>query len=499
MNILRSGEKAEAHRTPGPNRLKTRIQRRLFLRLVIGGILISAILSVVVYTSERQRISGEVIERANHGAQRFNEQIASILNSPGLSEKANLQTKLNILFIAASRLQETGRFVFIGIYDPENLAIASVMDQDYPRAVQVQAMADGAPRSALTRSRPVAAIRSIDGAPHIYMSFPLINTKGNVAAYGEAVYAVSAETVREVEKQILQAILMVIAIVMGTTLLLYPLIALLMSRQARLAAGLLEANLETLRVLGSAVAKRDSETDLHNYRVTIYAVRLAEALNLDAPAIRGLIKGAFLHDVGKIGVSDTILLNPGSLTDSEYNLMKQHVRHGLDIINSSAWLIDAADVVGYHHEWYKGGGYPFGLRGDNIPLNARIFAIADVFDALTSKRPYKESYDLEKTLALMNDMRDVHFDPEILDDFFVIAEILYRELTFAGEAELRKALDAIIRKYFNDDITALFFSSAKRKRKCSIPLFRHLFRSRPAKLSCRQKQEHEPVAYGSLQ
>ncbi len=130
-------------------------------------------------------------------------------------------------------------------------------------------------------------------------------------------------------------------------------------------------------------------TDIHNYRVTIYAVRLAEAVGLGRRSIRSLIKGAFLHDVGKIGISDRILMKPSRLTGEEFEVMKGHVRHGVDIVERSDWLKDATQVVGYHHEQYAGDGYPAGIEGKNIPMTS-----AAAVDALTSKRPYKEPSDL---------------------------------------------------------------------------------------------------------
>lgn len=110
----------------------------------------------------------------------------------------------------------------------------------------------------------------------------------------------------------------------------------------------------------------------HRYRVSIYSVRLAEAVGLDAQAIQAPIKGAFLHDVGKIGVPDHILLKPGKLNDEEYAEMEKHVAHGLDIVHRAAWLADAEAVVGYHHEKYGGGGYDGQLKTDAIPHRAHL-------------------------------------------------------------------------------------------------------------------------------
>jgi len=224
---------------------------------------------------------------------------------------------------------------------------------------------------------------------------------------------------------------------------------------SRLTYSLLDSNLETLQVLGSAIAKRDSDTDAHNYRVTIISVRLAERIGLDSEAMKGLIKGAFVHDVGKIGVRDSVLLKPGPLSPDEYDVMKDHVDHGLDIVERSDWLRDAIDVVGYHHEKFDGTGYRKGLSGRSIPIGARIFAIADVFDALTSRRPYKEPFSLEETMAILDKGRKTHFDPDVLDAFAEIAEGIYRNFADRDDDLLRKEVDEIIERYFRKETAVL--------------------------------------------
>ncbi|MFT7004930.1 MAG: HD-GYP domain-containing protein (c-di-GMP phosphodiesterase class II), partial [Sulfurimonas sp.] len=144
--------------------------------------------------------------------------------------------------------------------------------------------------------------------------------------------------------------------------------------------------------------------------------------------LTALIQGAFLHDVGKIGISDSILLKPDKLTVDEFETMKRHVYLGKDIIKNSKQLEDAKDVVEYHHEKYDGSEYLKGLKGEEIPINARIYPIADVFDALTSKRPYKEPYSYEKTKSMMQELSGKHFDPKFLDTFFDIVPELYNDI-----------------------------------------------------------------------
>lgn len=213
-------------------------------------------------------------------------------------------------------------------------------------------------------------------------------------------------------------------------------------------SSLLNANIGMLEVLGSAIAKRDSDTSAHNYRVCIYAIHLGKSLGLPDDSLRSLIKGAFLHDIGKIAISDTILLKPGGLDDDEYGVIKTHVLHGSEIIKAYSWLSDAHDVVLYHHERFNGNGYPDGLKTDQIPLNARIFAVCDVFDALTSKRPYKGPYPVDYSLRIMRAEVGSHFDPEIFDLFVKNAQIIYDTIANLSENQLENRLHTILHDYF---------------------------------------------------
>jgi len=213
-------------------------------------------------------------------------------------------------------------------------------------------------------------------------------------------------------------------------------------------AMLIEANVEMLEVLGSAIAKRDSDTSVHNYRVTLLALAVAEAHGLNRGQLQALVKGSFLHDVGKIAISDTILLKPGRLEPAEFETMKTHVLHGTDIVSRYAWLGDALDIVRHHHERIDGRGYPDGLSGDRIPVSARIFAIADVFDALTSVRPYKKALSFEEAMRTMAADRGSHFDPGLFDLFAGLAPTLYARVSRASSEELVEELRGKMRRYF---------------------------------------------------
>jgi len=227
----------------------------------------------------------------------------------------------------------------------------------------------------------------------------------------------------------------------------------LRTQRHQFAREMIRANIETLRILGRAIAKRDHESGSHDSRVTLYAVRLAEAAGVDDRTIRHLIVGAFVHDVGKIAVPDRILRKAGPLSPEEWEVMKSHVTMGVDILarcQGCGWMHEAIEVVGYHHERFDGSGYPSGIAGRQIPLSARIFAIVDVFDALTSARPYKDRIPFGRAIKTMRAQRNRHFDPDLLDRFCEVARRLYDRYADEDDETLDRELDHVIARYFAD-------------------------------------------------
>lgn len=253
-------------------------------------------------------------------------------------------------------------------------------------------------------------------------------------------FLVDPDIIDDMKKGALKTVAFTILIVLLTSLFLYPLVVYLDRNLRRRSLQLLEANAYILEALGSAIAKRDSDTGAHNYRVAFYAIKLGEAAGLSCMEITGLMKGAFLHDIGKIGVRDAILLKPGKLTPEEFTEMQTHVQHGLDIVCDVKWLTDAAEVIGGHHEKWNGTGYPLGLKKDQIPFFARIFAIADVFDALTSKRPYKDAFPLDQAKSILADGRGEHFDPVLLDLFLDQCDDLFNKIKNQDTKALKETI-----------------------------------------------------------
>ena len=288
----------------------------------------------------------------------------------------------------------------------------------------------------------------IAGETLVQILVPLKSKLGGSAGYFEAVFVIDKEDLKHLENDLKRNVLIVLLCVLGTTLLLYPVIVSLNRDVIRFSGEVVKGNLETVSVLGTAIAQRDSDTGDHNYRVTLYAIRLAEAVGTEKIDMRSLILGAFLHDVGKIGISDNILLKPGKLSDEEFVIMRTHVDLGVQTISASVWLQAARNVIECHHEKYNGSGYPRGLTGVSIPLVARIFAIVDVFDALTSHRPYKEPWPFEKAMAILEKDAGSHFDPQLVPAFKTFAAALYDEIGRSSEAELSARLTPLVERYY---------------------------------------------------
>jgi putative two-component system response regulator len=184
------------------------------------------------------------------------------------------------------------------------------------------------------------------------------------------------------------------------------------------------ASLETIYRLSIASEYKDVDTGAHIKRVSLYCAVVARRMGLDDKTIETILYAAPMHDLGKIGIPDHILLKPAMLDAAEWEIMKTHSVIGAKILRGSdAQFIRLGEIIARsHHEKWDGSGYPDGLKGKNIPISGRITAIADVFDALTSKRPYKEPFSVEDSLVIIRAGRGNHFDPDVVDAFFAIKD-----------------------------------------------------------------------------
>jgi putative nucleotidyltransferase with HDIG domain len=184
----------------------------------------------------------------------------------------------------------------------------------------------------------------------------------------------------------------------------------------------------TLEAMGDALDLRDAETEGHSRRVTAYTIALANRMGLDAEQLRVIARGAFLHDIGKIATPDAILLKPGRLDAAETAIMREHCARGYEMVRKIPFLRDAAEIVYAHQETFDGSGYPRGLRGEEIPLGARIFAVADTLDAMTSDRPYRKPLSFAEARAEIERHSGRQFDPKIVEVFLGMPEDVWTEL-----------------------------------------------------------------------
>jgi len=404
-------------------------------RLVVALILLGSTLGALDWWIEIERVDDKVIALADRRATTF----------------------------AAEHLPDTSAFsqphavIQAAVIDhfKDTFPIVELYDASQHKAFEYVAPGKDFVEEALKRNRhkfpstPKPIYQRLDIANDVYIQVLLpLQNNGQVYGYLEGVYDVPDEVVANIRSDVIRSVLMVWAAVILTGLVLYPLLMALNKNLVRASRKVLRGNLELLEVLGGAIAQRDSDTNSHNYRVTWYAIHLAEKIGLPNEETRRLIAGAFLHDVGKIGIPDSILLKPGKLTEDEFETMKRHVVIGSQIISKAHWLGDARDVVEYHHEKWDGSGYMRGLRGEEIPLSARIFAIVDVFDALTSRRPYKEPLSLEAALAIINKDAGSHFDPALVTTFNSIAGDTFQAVQGHSDSELEQLLATAIEGYY---------------------------------------------------
>ncbi|WP_136414042.1 HD-GYP domain-containing protein [Herbaspirillum sp. ST 5-3] len=274
---------------------------------------------------------------------------------------------------------------------------------------------------------------------------------GPIAGYFEGVRVVSDWQREQMFGTALTAALMVGVASLMCGAVIYPVVVRLSAENERKTSEILTSHISMMEALGRAIAKRDSDTGAHNLRVAWIAARIGECIGLHGKPMQSLIIGSFLHDVGKVGIPDAILRKPARLSAEESEIMQTHVAQGEDIVSNIDWLDEAKAVVVAHHERWDGSGYPRKLAGEAIPLAARIFAVADVFDALCSRRAYKEPMRFEEAMDILEAETGSHFDPKVMAAFRPIAREVFNCLSQANEKDTRQMLEERIRVHFTSD------------------------------------------------
>jgi putative nucleotidyltransferase with HDIG domain len=195
----------------------------------------------------------------------------------------------------------------------------------------------------------------------------------------------------------------------------------------------------TLEALGDALDLKDAETEGHSKRVTAFTIAMARKMGMSGEKIRVIARGAFLHDIGKMAIPDAILRKPGALAETEVMIMREHCGRGYHMLKKIPFLADAAEIVYSHQEKYDGTGYPRGLVGDEIPIGARLFAVADTLDAITSDRPYRAAQTVNAAREEIRRFSGTQFDPKVVEIFMGMPESIWEDL--------RREINSHARKY----------------------------------------------------
>jgi len=414
------------------------LHRWLIIRLMLLCLVLSLVIGGMVHYLGNVRLDNHVVDMAKAETASYRDAVVSYLNKPSEQALVELNRTIHVEI-------KQDNLIAVEFYDAGSNKVAEAIK---PSAREVEAKLPKHGTEFADNNGIICKKIMLENDTYLRVFVPLFNNSGAKIGYLEGIYHAPGDIISQIKQQTFWSLMLVVLVIFATSLALYPLIIRLNRKLNDYSHNLALTNIGMLKVLGSAIAKRDSDTNIHNYRVTLYSVRSGERLGLSDIAMQGLIKGAFLHDLGKIAISDAILHKSGKLTDEEFKIMQSHVRHGEDIIRGYDWLKDALDVVRCHHEKFDGSGYPAGLSGGDIPLSARIFSVADVFDALTSKRPYKEPFSFEVSVGILRESMGSHFDPEVARLFLDHSVELHAEICCDDEEHLHGKLETCIRKYF---------------------------------------------------
>ena len=413
--------------------------RRTAARIALVSVVLALLAGTIAWFLALESAEESVVALANEESGRLLHRFDSIdLSGPQAEKHAQ----------AAAYAIAGGLFDIAEIYDAKGKKLAESLTIE-GNAVEPQLPSHGTPRY------QTASYESLKPGPKLWILrvfVPLRNSTTDVTApitgYFEGVRVIPAWQQNQIFNNALAMALMAGFASLACGAVLYPGVVNLSKDNVRKAREVLESHIAMMEAMGRAIAKRDSDTGAHNYRVAWIAARIGEKMGLGNDAMQALIVGSFLHDVGKIGIPDAILLKPGRLDDTEMGTMRTHVAQGENIVGGIDWLVGANAVVAAHHEKWDGSGYPRQLQGDAIPIVARIFAVADVFDALCSKRPYKEPMGLDAAMAILEKDTGTHFDPSVMGTFRAIARETFDRLALISEDDARLLLEERVRVHF---------------------------------------------------
>lgn len=414
-------------------------KKRTALRIAAVSIFLASLASPIAWLVARESAEESVVSLATEESGRLLHRYDAIdLSGPKAKEHA----------ADAAKIIAGGLFDIAEIYDAQGTKLAESLTQE-GEAVESSLPKHGTPQY---RDASYKSLKLGGDVWALQVFIPLRNSTTDmslpITGYFEGVRVVPAW---QREQMFVNALTVALMVCLASLLCggaLYPVVVYLSADNERKAREVLDSHISMMEALGRAIAKRDSDTGAHNYRVAWIAASIAERMAFKGSAMQALMAGSFLHDVGKIGIPDAILLKPGKLDEAEFAIMRTHVTQGEEIVTGMGWLDGASAVVAAHHEKWNGSGYPRQLAGEAIPLAARIFAVADVFDALCSKRPYKEPMGFDAAMAILDKDTGSHFDPSVMAVFRPMARATFERLANSTEADARQLLEDRVRQHF---------------------------------------------------
>jgi len=414
-------------------------QKQTALRIALVSIGLALLASTLAWFVSRESAEEGIVALAMEESGRLLHRYDAI-ELDGPAAKTHAETAAQIIV--------GGLFDIAEIYSSKGTKLAEAMTTDGQR-IENQVPSHGIP------TYRVASYDSLKFDNQVWVLrvfIPLRNSATDmslpITGYFEGVRLVPQWQRDQIVSSSLTAALMAAMASLLCGLVIYPLVVHLSKENERKTREVLDSHISMMEALGRAIAKRDSDTGAHNYRVSWIASCIGERMGLTGSAMQSLIAGSFLHDVGKIGIPDAILLKPGRLDEAEFEVMRTHVSQGEEIVRGMGWLDGANEVVAGHHEKWNGTGYPRGLKGNDIPLSARIFAVADVFDALCSKRPYKDPMPYDQVMDILQRDAGSHFDPAVVAEFQALSSSIHQRLAGATEEDTRGLLEARVREHF---------------------------------------------------
>ncbi|HMT80917.1 MAG TPA: HD domain-containing phosphohydrolase [Azonexus sp.] len=412
--------------------------KRTARRIGAVSLLLALLASPLSWFVVRQNVEQSTVALAIEESQRLLGHFGAIaLSGPGAASHAD----------SAAKALAGGLFDIAEIYDGQGQRLAEAMTSN---GLQVEGILlhHATPNYKSTRYESVN-LPDRRWVLRVFVPLRLGNVpESEVTGYFEGVRIVPEWQRQRMLSSALSAALMAGLASLLCGLAIYPVVVRLSADNERKALEVLDSHISMMEALGRAIAKRDSETGAHNYRVAWIAGSIAEKFGFRGSKMQSLIVGSFLHDVGKIGIPDAILLKPGPLDHDELAIMQTHVQLGEEIVTGIGWLEGANEVVAGHHERWDGTGYPRRLKGEHIPLAARIFAVADVFDALCSRRPYKEPMNFETVMEILERESGSHFDPDVMTEFRPMARKIFDHLADCSEEAASKMLEGRVRKHY---------------------------------------------------